>query len=367
MVIVNKLDAASTIWLKLACCLKPMMCPAQIVGTFINLDSPGTSMTIHSVTRQRITNGSRSYAHTAIIRGRRGVGKTKIEWATDVWNPIRGCSVVSEGCRHCYAMQVAARFSGEGQAYEGLAYRNSSGAHWTGKVRLIEEHLEDPLRWKRPRRIFVNSMSDLFHEGLSNEQIVRVFQVMSKAPQHIFQVLTKRPERMRDFIRLMSVLNEACTNQHEWPLKNVWLGVSIEDQKTADERIPLLLQTPAAVRWLSVEPLLGPIDFGNPKEYETDSGDYSMRLQRGLFGIDWAVIGGESGPGARPMDLCWMRSIMEQCSNAGVPVFVKQLGARPYDPSCAMKDNPGWLGYIDRKGGDINEWPEDLRVREYPS
>src|SRR6185295_14646626 len=123
--------------------------------------------------------------------------KSKIEWTDATWNPIRGCSVVSEGCRHCYAMQVAARFSDKGQAYEGLAYRNESGAHWTGKVRLIEEHLEDPLRWKRPRRIFVNSMSDLFHESIPDEWIDRVFSVMAMAPQHTFQILTKRPERMK--------------------------------------------------------------------------------------------------------------------------------------------------------------------------
>ena len=122
--------------------------------------------------------------------------KSKIEWTDATWNPVRGCSVVSEGCRNCYAMQVAARFSGEGQAYEGLAYRNSSGAHWTGKVRLVEEHLEDPLRWKRPRRIFVNSMSDLFHESLDEIDIGQVFGVMALAKQHTFHVLTKRPARM---------------------------------------------------------------------------------------------------------------------------------------------------------------------------
>src|SRR3989442_673506 len=122
--------------------------------------------------------------------------KSKIEWTDATWNPIRGCSVVSEGCRNCYAMQVAVRFSGAGQSYEGLAYRNNSGAHWTGQVKLIEEHLEDPLRWKRPRRIFVNSMSDLFHESIPDKWIYHIFDVMYSAKHHVFQVLTKRPDRM---------------------------------------------------------------------------------------------------------------------------------------------------------------------------
>jgi len=239
--------------------------------------------------------------------------KSKIEWTDATWNPVRGCSVVSEGCRNCYAMQVAARFSGEGQAYEGLAYRNSSGAHWTGKVRLVEEHLEDPLRWKRPRRIFVNSMSDLFHESLDEIDIGQVFGVMALAKQHTFQVLTKRPARM------LSILETAriCFDFDE-PLPNVWLGVSVEDQKTADERIPLLMKTPAALRWLSAEPLLGPIDLESIPTLEGS--------------IDWVVVGGESGQGARPMHPDWVRSIGDQCVAAGVPFFFKQWGEwLPFD------------------------------------
>lgn len=253
--------------------------------------------------------------------------KSKIEWTDATWNPVRGCSVVSEGCRNCYAMQVAARFSGEGLPYEGLAYRNSSGAHWTGQVRLIEKHLADPLRWQRPRRIFVNSMSDLFHPEVSDAWIDRIFSVMALAPRHTFQVLTKRPARMLAYMQKLAssivplegaarALGYSFKFQNisllQWPIPNVWLGVSVEDQKTADERIPLLMQTPAAVRWLSAEPLLGLIDLEAVPTLEGS--------------IDWVVVGGESGPGARPMHPEWARSLRDQCTAAGVPFFFKQWG-----------------------------------------
>jgi len=267
--------------------------------------------------------------------------KTKIEWCDASWNPIRGCSVVSEGCRHCYAMQVAARFSGKGQAYEGLAYRNESGAHWTGKVRLVEEHLNDPLRWKLPRRIFVNSMSDLFHENVRDETIDRLFAVMALAPQHTFQILTKRPERMRDYLRnkaRQDSIGQAAYDYYEelfsgapdcgegfrylhWPLPNVWLGVSVEDQRSANERIPLLLQTPAAVRWLSIEPLLDKVDL-----YEAFPALGCSNDERSLSDIHWIVVGGESGAGARPMHPDWARRLRDQCVAAGVPFFFKQWG-----------------------------------------
>lgn len=316
--------------------------------------------------------------------------KSKIEWTEATWNPVRGCSVISEGCRNCYAMSVAARFSGEGQAYEGLAYRNGSGAHWTGKVRLIEQHLEDPLRWKRPRRIFVISMSDLFHESIPDEWIESIFAVMLRARRHTFQVLTKRPARMLDFmnrnstggrlLHLAGELNHKGVDEEsgEWPRKNIWLGVSVEDQKTADERIPLLLQTPAAVRWISAEPLLGPIDLESltglvGEKYQVlnpilCSGDSNRPA------IDWVVVGGESGAGARPFDLAWARSIVQQCKAAGVAVFVKQLGSKAesipdrisYRGSKTPKPDGFYRHLSNSKGGDINEWPEDLRVREYP-
>ncbi len=250
---------------------------------------------------------------------------SKIEWTEATWNPIRGCSVVSEGCRNCYAMSVAARFSGKGYAYEGLAYRNESGAHWTGKVRLIEEHLQDPLRWQRPRLIFVNSMSDLFHEDIPDDWIVDIFRIMETARQHKFQILTKRPLRMLDFVS-----RRHANNPHRCPASNVWLGVSCEDQKTADERIPLLLQTPAAVRWLSAEPLLGPIDLPRAgleiRIPDLDGPD--------LSNLNWVVAGGESGSDARPMHPHWARSLRDQCVAAGVPFFFKQWGRWVHSWGC---------------------------------
>jgi protein gp37 len=273
--------------------------------------------------------------------------KTKIEWTDASWNPIRGCSRVSEGCRNCYAERIAARFSGPGQAYEGVAeMRRSCGTpgqavhgakevpRWTGKVRFIEEHLEDPLHWKKPRRIFVNSMSDLFHEKILDKWIHLIFGVMAACPQHIFQILTKRPLRMREWAREVEnrVPKAGCNpwlvdwpsptgepRTGKWPLPNVWLGVSVEDQKTADERIPLLLQTPAAVRWISYEPALGPVDLWKYTYSDVKMKEHSL--------LDWVVCGGESGPGARPMHPDWARSVRDQCAAAGVPFFFKQWGA----------------------------------------
>lgn len=275
---------------------------------------------------------------------------TAIEWTDATWNPIRGCSRVSEGCRHCYAERVAARFSGPGQPYEGLANMTKVGPQWTGKIRLVPEKLEQPLHWRKPRMVFVNSMADLFHEDVPEDFIDQVFAVMALTPRHTYQVLTKRPERMRDYMRgrdwsdaanevhdrLIRRLDSPLFLQGEVvpPLLNIWLGVSSEDQATADERTPLLLETPAAVRWVSAEPLLGPIDFwGIP----TDWPESSLR---------WVVVGGESGPGYRPMKIEWLESIVDECKQTNVPVFVKQdSGPRP-----------GKQGRI----------PDDLWIKEYP-
>jgi len=200
---------------------------------------------------------------------------TKIEWADRSWNCVRGCSIVSPGCRSCYAMKQAHRFSGPGRAYEGLTkLTERSGPQWTGKVVTVEDALLEPLSWRKPQRVFVNSMSDLFHEDVPDEFIDKVFAVMALAERHTFQILTKRPERMREWFDE----NGRDAVQHtvhypqfdrwrqsitlgQWPLPNVWLGVSAEDQQRADERIPLLLQTPASVRFVSCEPLLGPVDL----------------------------------------------------------------------------------------------------------
>ena len=479
-----------------------------------------------------------------------------ITWTEETWNPIRGCSRVSEGCRNCYAERVAARFSGPGQPYEGLIQITSGGPRWNGKVAFVEERLADPLRWKKPRMIFVNSMSDLFHESLSNEQIAAIFGVMAAAPQHTFQVLTKRARRMREwfalegiaarvdlfrYIALAGRIEEFFAPEREapvdgwpgywittkgrvlsdhkgerrplspmgseqgharvmlyrgdetwrplvhrlvlgtfdkgavgaadcdnpigchidgdasnnalwnlrwgspqsnwndskrhgtrrryskltaaqadeirrrgaagesgaalgrafgisdtqarnimegrqwapeysatWPLPSVWLGVSVEDQATADERIPHLLATPAAVRWVSYEPALGPVHFQDLfYRMDRDEGapaaasrylhaseclgfcEYGCGGEI-LGGLDWIVIGGESGPGARPFDVAWARATIAACRAAGVKVFFKQAGSNAIE-------NGARLALRDRKGGDPAEWPEDLRVREWPS
>ena len=265
------------------------------------------------------------------------MGKTTISWTDVTWNPVRGCRRVSPGCEHCYAEQTAGRFCGPGQAYEGLATRKlkvisddeqRTVARWTGKVRFVAKHLGDPLRWRTPRRVFVNSMSDLFYEDLTNEQIAAVFGVMAAAPQHTFQVLTKRPQRMRewfawigggepevDLVRLhaqdvVGVLHPRLgRNAASWPLPNVWLGVSVEDQQRADERIPELLATPAAVRFLSCEPLLEEVSL----------------LAVGSPGIDWVIAGCENSIGARPAQARWFRTLRDDCAASGVPFFLKQM------------------------------------------
>lgn len=269
---------------------------------------------------------------------------TKIEWADATWNPVRGCEKVSEGCRNCYAARMAARFSGEGQPYEGLAEMTPHGPRWTGDVQLVPEVLDQPLKWRKPRRIFVNSMSDLFHEDVPDEFIARVWTIMASCREHTFQILTKRPRRMMEWVNRVKDWegykthngeppaayggNGIIVGGNEWPLPNVWLGVSVENQKVADERIPLLLQTPAAVRFLSCEPLLGPVDLKPYLEpYIRTKHDGS---KRGTVwadpGIDWIIVGGESGPGARPMHPDWVRSIRDQCKAAEVPFFFKQWG-----------------------------------------
>jgi protein gp37 len=320
------------------------------------------------------------------------MGDTSIEWTDKTWNPIRGCSRVSEGCRHCYAEQVAGRFSGEGQAYHGLARRRSNGeAQWAGEVRVIENHMLDPLSWRTPSRVFVNSMSDLFHEKLADDAIDRVFAVMALAPRHTFQILTKRPERMLEWSntnatggRIFHLAQQIDPKgvgalSGAWPLPNVWLGVSTENQATADERIPLLLQTPSAVRFLSCEPLLGPIDLKDcgTTPYFTDRG---CLPDRPGTSVDWVIVGGESGRGARPCDVEWITDLVAQCDFAGVACFVKQLGSAPgfkleneerrgnMVPSFHHFDAPSGLHIksVSGKGGDMAEWPEELRVREFP-
>jgi protein gp37 len=350
------------------------------------------------------------------------VGDTTISWTMGddgalgkTWNPIRGCSRVSEGCRHCYAERVAVRFCGAGQPYEGLADRERG--RWTGEVRIVPEHLADPLRWKKPRRIFVDSMSDLFHERLSNEQIAAVFGIMAAASQHTLQVLTKRARRMREWFewvtrqgeddgnewttclretgtwltgqgdhRLAEMLVEdgiardgAFPSREEWPLPNVWLGVSVENQEAADERIPELLATPAAVRFLSCEPLIDDVSlWAFLKTPLRDNALGILEAERNNAppsttpGIDWCIAGCESGPGARPCDIAWLRSLRDQCAAAGVPFFLKQA-REEWQLIEGPEDNSEIPIVVEgdgskRKAGDVIELPylDGVQHRAFP-
>jgi protein gp37 len=297
--------------------------------------------------------------------------RSRIEWCDASWNPVSGCSHVSPGCDHCYAETLSQRYKWTTKPW--------GAQHAAENVKLHPERLDQPLRWRKPRRIFVNSMSDLFHELVPFEFVDRVMTVMQAADHHVFQVLTKRPQRMLDYL-------SAWQKREPWsaPPKHVWWGVSVEDQRRADERIPLLLQTPAAVRWVSAEPLLGPLDlrpFMWPTQWSWDAkyrtpeeavaaGAYAERKPQALVAagrsfVRWVVVGGESGPGARPMDVHWARDIVAQCKAAGVPAFVKQLGVKPVERTNGVLTWPDYP-LRDRKGGDPVEWPEGLHVREYP-
>lgn len=281
--------------------------------------------------------------------------KTGIGWTNATWNPVLGCSRVSEGCRYCYAETIAGRFgkTKEGKkptVYDGLTQIVNGRATWTGKI-VETKTLFLPLHWKNPKRIFVNSMSDLFHENITDEQRDRIFAVMALSPQHTFQVLTKRPERMLKYLTELrdegpssgyialaygrparffpEEFKRLPLNKYDrmpWPLPNVWLGVSAENQKTADERIPFLLQSPAAVRFVSAEPLLGPIDLNLlPRSFAFHKSPYgwmSWLAQR----LHWVIGGGESGHHARPMPSHWADSIRQQCEAAGISYFHKQNG-----------------------------------------
>lgn len=313
--------------------------------------------------------------------------KSGIEWTDrSDWNPMRGCTRVSEGCRNCYAERIAGRFSAPGQPFHGFTTQTPAGARWTGKVEMVPGRLDLPLRWRKPSRIFVNSAFDLFHESVPDEWIEGIFGIMAAAPQHIFQVLTKRAGRMRrwfdgatldrcqaelasrDLWPAISMLTARTDYINgPWPLPNVWLGVSAEDQARADERIPHLLATPAAVRWVSAEPLLGPMDLMKKKWrdcYIEEYGGPGSELVPLIRGIDWIVAGGESGPGARPMHPDWARSLRDQCAWAGVPLFFKQWGEwRPLGPLYSDDDkleeaiatygdvNHDRIEFIDRRGG----------------
>ena len=285
---------------------------------------------------------------------------THIEWTDATWNPITGCSVVSPGCTNCYAMRLAGTRMKHHPSRAGLTTDSKGGPVWNGEVRLNQDWLTQPMTWQKPRRIFVCAHGDLFHEAVPDAWIDKVFAVMALAPQHQFQVLTKRSRRMRDYMTLSPlskgyrdgrpVIRADSVNEVEvsdWPLRNVWLGVSAEDQARADERIPELMETPAAVRFVSIEPMLGPINLNRidvgawinsyrPQHVPSDFDPICKwpllapfeHMQSGYTspGIDWVIVGGESGRGARPMHTNWARSIRDQCAAAGVAYFHKQNG-----------------------------------------
>lgn len=290
--------------------------------------------------------------------------KCKIEWVAELarqrgmapksWNPVIGCSRASEGCRNCYAAGIAHRFGHHGfGVYAGMTERDQDGTpRFNGKIDFSEKRLMEPLRWRNPAVVFAGDMADLFHDNVTDAMLDRIFAVMAQRADCLFLVLTKRPERMREYlndavtpIRIASASvdiavgdmrwSNPCGTEDWWPLPNVWLGVTAEDQQTANARIPHLLATPAAKRFLSVEPMLSNVDLvpwlfvpdphGAPADLIPRMGNYDPAL-------DWVICGGESGPGARPMHPDWARALRDQCTAAGVPFFMKQIGGakRPF-------------------------------------
>ena len=298
---------------------------------------------------------------------------TTIEWTEQTWNPTTGCDRISPGCDRCYALTMAKRLKAMGQA----KYQNDGDPRTSGPGFGLTVHtdvLTEPLSWRKPRKVFVNSMSDLFHARVPREFLARVFAVMAATPQHTYQILTKRPERAARILtdlctcgtghppgeHFRSSMEWAATSHSPtyvpglehgiyhrsgWPLPNVWIGTSIESDDYT-RRLDALRQTPAAIRFVSAEPLLGPLP----------SADFT--------GIDWVIIGGESGPGARPFQPQWATDLIDQARQAGAAPFVKQLGsvwARDWTANGKTVAAHG-----DTKGGNPDYWPADLRVREYP-
>lgn len=364
---------------------------------------------------------------------------SNIEWTDVTWNPVIGCTPVSPGCLNCYAATMARRLEAMGKAEYGprrvspdgssrigiaaellepgtktirIADVRNGRAVYTGDVRMFEHRLTEPLSWKKPRTVFVCSMSDLFHDAVPFAFIDRVFAIMALCPQHTFQVLTKRPDRMAEYTanpgRLSSVAQAAAwmgraeqSMQITWPLANVWLGTSVENQQVAEHRIPHLLKCPAAVRFLSCEPLLGPVNIGRamctcpwPEDamqtrhlMDCPADTRRPEDQRRWAHLHWIIVGGESGHNARPFRPAWARSIVKQCDAAGVPAFVKQMGSHveiANDSADEWPDadriwdtvpanyRPSHQGEFVRvklkhsKGSEMAEWPADLRVRQMP-
>ena len=285
---------------------------------------------------------------------------TAIEWTEKTWNPTTGCDKVTPGCDNCYALTLAKRLKGMGAE----KYQKDGDPQTSGPGFGITEHpasLTIPHSWRKPQKVFVNSMSDLFHKGISDEFIAKVFAVMAATPRHTYQVLTKRHGRMRSLLGndgqiLLEATQDEATAQAlydaGWPLPNVWLGVSVEDQKRADLRIPALLDTPAAVRFLSCEPLLGPVLLRN--WVLPHCGCCTPLLGRscvndpGAVSVDWVIAGGESGSGFRPLNLDWVRSLRDQCVEAEVAFLFKQVGGRTPKAGGRELDGRTWDEYPER-------------------
>ena len=253
--------------------------------------------------------------------------KSQIEWTDATWNPVTGCTVQSAGCTNCYAINMTARLEKMGiSKYDHLTRRSGRRTVWNGVVKMHEDALNIPLSWKKPRKIFVNSMSDLFHEGVEESFIEKVWDVMRQTPQHIYQVLTKRPDRMCEI-----------TNKFEFPrLTNVWLGTSVENKKVVT-RINDLKKSSAAIRFISFEPLIGPVGTLN------------------LSSIDWAIVGGESGHRARIIRKSWIDEIYEQCMQQKVAFFFKQWGTWGSDSKKRSKKQNGRV----YRGREWNESPNN--------
>lgn len=317
------------------------------------------------------------------------MNRTNIEWThrpgTDgmTWNPIhahserlneRGtlktgnfCTKISPGCANCYASRInVARGNGLEYTVPNLE---------KAKFYIDEKELAEPLKRKKPATIFVGDMFDLFHEAIPQEFIAEVLRVAWKMPRHTFQFLTKHADRMQRIVTgMMEKWGEPGQELPAW----MWFGVSVESQKYADERIPLLLQTPAAIRFLSVEPLLEAIDLTRIPTHEewrnldalrgiyVDGKGWERNTCTDSAPISWVICGGESGPGARPFNLAWAESLRDQCKAAGVPFFMKQMGSQPFSSPTA-KYYPMPAATRDRKGGCMAEWPESLRIREFPA
>ncbi|MFB6371571.1 MAG: DUF5131 family protein [Bradymonadaceae bacterium] len=344
-----------------------------------------------------------------------------IQWTTETWNPTIGCRRVSTGCENCYAERMAARHANNPDTpqYDGIAEFTDDGPRWSGEVKCLPEKLPEPLHWKKPRRVFVDSMSDLFHTDVPFEFVARIYAVAAMTPRHTYQILTKRPERARAFFDWVDAEHDeppdiafhahlfddegqcAAANSIAgvlgdgynvgWPPRNIWLGVSTENQQTADERIPTLLETPAAVRFISAEPLLESINLRWIETGETTSLDPLDGWRRRSISdsdcavhgdelqyydvdeqymcnehpaLDWVIVGGESGHDARPCRFEWIDQIRRQCEESDVPCFVKQLGSNPrmWNIDDGVHDAP----IEDFKGADPDEWPDELHVRQYP-